>query len=60
MQRCFAVVSTSGSHVVSTLCMVEPTSGFASFSTSDQRYFNIDLQLGNNVDATLKCWLGMA
>ena len=33
------------------MCNVEnPTSDFASISTSDQRYFN--------VDPTLKCWLG--
>ena len=44
-QRCFSVVSTSYTDVVSTLCNVEnPTSDFVSFSTSDQRYF--------------KCWLG--
>ena len=44
-QRCINVVSTSGTDVVSTLCNVEnPTSDFASFSTSDQRYFNVDPQ----------------
>ena len=51
MQRCFDVVSMSGTGVVSTLCNVEnTTSDFVSFSTSDQRYFN--------VDPTLKCLLG--
>ena len=41
-QRCFDVVSTSGTDVVSTLCNVEnPTSDFVSFSTSDQRCFNV-------------------
>ena len=45
MQRCFDVVSTSGTDVVSTLCKVEnPTSDFVSFSTSDQRYFKVDPQ----------------
>ena len=45
MQRCFDVVSTSGTDVVSTLSNVEnPTSDFVSFSTSDQRYFNVDPQ----------------
>ena len=39
------VVSTLGTDVVSTLCNVEnPTSDFVLFSTSDQRYFNIDPQ----------------
>ena len=59
VQRCFDVVSTSGTDVVSTLCDVEnPTSDFVSFSTSDQRYFNVDPQRWNNVDPMLKCWLG--
>ena len=41
----------SDTDVASTLYNVEnPTSDFALFSTSDQRYFN--------VDPTLKCWLG--
>ena len=45
MQRCFEVVSTSGTDVVSTLCKVEdPMSDFVSFSTSDQRYFKVDPQ----------------
>ena len=35
-----------------------PTSDFVSFSTFDQRYFNGDPQCCNNVDPTLKCWLG--
>ena len=53
------VVSTSGTDVVSTLCNVEnPTSDFVSFSMSDQRYLNCDRQRSNNVDSTLKCWLG--
>ena len=39
------VVSTSATDVVSTLCNVEiPMSDFVSFSTSDQRYFNVDPQ----------------
>ena len=39
------VVSTSGTDVVSTLCNAEnPTSDFVSYSTSDQRYFNVDPQ----------------
>ena len=37
---------------------VNPTSDFASFSTSDQRYFNGDPQCRNNFDPTLKCSLG--
>ena len=37
-QRCFDIVSTSGTDVVSKLCNVEnPTSDFISFSMSDQR-----------------------
>ena len=59
VQRCFDIVSTLGTDVVSTLRNVEnPTSGFVSFSTSDQRYFNVDPQRSNNVDPTSKCWLG--
>ena len=51
VQRCFDVVSTSGTDVVSTLCDVEnPTSDFVSFSTLGQRYFNVDPQHWNNVD----------
>ena len=50
VQGCFDVVSTlcnvvltSGSDVLSTLCDVETrTLDFVSFSTSDQRYFNVD------------------
>ena len=35
----------SDADVASTLCNVEnPTSDFVSFSTSDQRYFNVDPQ----------------
>ena len=45
--------------VVSTLWNVKnPTSDFALFSMSDQRYFNVDAQCWNNVDPTMKCWLG--
>ena len=45
MQRCFDVVSTSDTGVVSKLRDVEnPTSDFVLFSTSDQRYFNVDPQ----------------
>ena len=59
VQRCFDVVATSGSDVVLTFCNVEnPRLDFVSFSTSTQRYFNVDPQLWNNVDGTLKCWLG--
>ena len=44
---------------VSMLCNVEnQTSVFVSFSTSDQRYFNGDPKCLNNVDPTLKCWVG--
>ena len=58
-QRCFNIVSTSHTDVVSTLCNVEnPTLDFVSFSTSDQRYFNVDPQRWNNIDPTLKYWLG--
>ena len=56
----FNVVSTSSTDVVSTLRNVKnPTSDFVSFSTSDQRYFNVDPQCWNNVDQTLKFWLGL-
>ena len=42
-QLCFDVVSTSGTDVVSTFCNDEnPMSDFVSFSTSDQRYFNVE------------------
>ena len=42
----YNVLSTSDADVVLMLCNVEnPTSDFASFSTSDQRYFNIDSQI---------------
>ena len=43
-----------------------PTSDFQryttleTFSTSDQRYYNFDPQRWNNVDPTLKYWLGRA
>ena len=65
VQRYFDVVSTF-CNVVSTLfqrrgptfCNVEKTSDFVSFSTSDQCYFNADPKRWNNVDPTLKCWLG--
>ena len=54
----YNVVSMLDADVVLKLCNVEnPTSDFASFLTSDQRYFNIDSQIWNNVDPTLKCWL---
>ena len=32
---------------------------FVSFSTSDRRFFNLDPQRSNNVDASLKCSLGV-
>ena len=58
-QRCFNVVSTSKTDVVSTLRIVEnTTSDFVSFSTSDQRCFNVYPQRWNNVDQTLRYWLG--
>ena len=58
VQRCFDVVSTSGTDAVSTLCNVEnPTSDFVSFSTSDQCYFNVEPKCWSKVDPTLKCWL---
>ena len=45
VQHCFDVVSTSGTDVESTLCNVgNLTSDFVSFSTSDQRFFNVDSQ----------------
>ena len=41
----YNVLSTSDADVVLMLCNVEnPTSHFASFSTSDQRHFNVDSQ----------------
>ena len=57
-QGCFDVVSTlcnviltSSSDVLSALCNVEtPTSDFVSFSTSDQRYLNVDLQRWSDVE----------
>ena len=53
-QHCFNV----GHRVVSALSKIENlTSDFVSFLTSDQRYFNVDRQR-NNIDPTLKCWLG--
>ena len=56
VQRCFDVVSTLGTDVVSTLCNVEnPRSDFVSFSMS---IHNVDPQRWNNIDPTLKCWLG--
>ena len=65
IQRCINVVQLYFD-VVSTLfqprsppfCKVEKTSDFVSFSTSDQCYFNADPKRWNNVDPTLKCWLG--
>ena len=58
-QRCFNVVSTSNTDVISTLCNFDNLRpDFVSFSTSDQCYFNVDPQCWNNVDPTLKCWLG--
>ena len=36
-----------------------PMPHFLSFSTSDQTYFNVDPQRANNVDPTLKCWIGL-
>ena len=45
VQRCFNFVSKSNSDVISIVCKIEnPTSNFVSFSTTDQRYFNVDLQ----------------
>ena len=58
VQRCFDVVLTSGSDIVSTLWNVENlTSNFISISTSDQRYFNANLHVETtlilNVETTL-------
>ena len=51
VQCCFDVVSTSGIDFVSTLCNGENlTSDFVSFSTSNQRYFNVDWQCWNNIE----------
>ena len=59
-QRCFNVVSMPDTDEVSTLCNFKnPTSDFVSFSTSDQRYFNVDLQRWNNIDPMFKCWLAI-
>ena len=59
VQRWFNIVSTLDTGIVSMLCNIEnPTSDFVSFSTSDKRYFNDDPHCWNNVDPTLKCWLG--
>ena len=50
-QRLFNVVSTSDTNIVSTLHNVEnPKSDFVSFSTSDQLYFNVDLQCWSDVE----------
>ena len=50
VQRWFNVVSTLATDIVSILCSIEnPISDFVSFSTSDQRYFNSDL----NAETTL-------
>ena len=58
IQRSFDVVPASGTDVVSTLCNFEyPTSDFVSFSTSDQRYLNVDPQ-NDEMTQTSKCWLG--
>ena len=47
-RRWFNVASTSDTNVVSTLCNVEnPTSDFASFSTSDTFLFHFDPQRWN-------------
>ena len=65
IQRCinvvqlyFDVVSTLFQRRSPPFCNVEKTSDFVSFSTSDQCYFNADPKRWNNVDPTLKCWLG--
>ena len=55
-QRCF----NFSVDVISKLRNVEKlTSDFVSFSTSDRCYFNVDPQRSNNVDPTMKCWLGI-
>ena len=55
IQRC----SMSDTNIVSKLWNAEnKTSDFASFSTLDQRYFNVDQQRWNNFDPKLKCLLG--
>ena len=58
-QPCFDIVLTSSTDVVTNLCNVEnPPSDIVLFSTSDQPYFNVDLQRWNNIDPTLRCLLG--
>ena len=66
LKQCWYNVVSMLWNVISTLfqrrsppfCNVEKTSDFVSFSTSDQCYFNADPKRWNNVDPTLKCWLG--
>ena len=46
VQRCFDVALMSGTDAVSKLCNVENlSSDFVSFSTSDQRSFNVETTL---------------
>ena len=55
------VDSMSDTDVASTLYNAEnPTSDFVSFATLDQCYFNVDPPRSNNVDPTLKYWLGFS
>ena len=66
LKQCWYNVVSTLCNFISTLfqrrsppfCNVEKTSDFVSFSTSDQCYFNADPKRWNNVDPTLKCWLG--
>ena len=53
------VISTLDTDILSILCKVEnPISDYVSFSTSDQRDLNGNLQCRNYVDSALKCWWG--
>ena len=55
VQRWFNVVSRLDTDIVSTLYNVEnPMSGFASFSTLDQRYLNADPQRWNSIGPLMK------
>lgn len=61
MQHSLDVVSMLGAEIMSMLCNVEnSTLNFVSFSASDQRYFNLRPQRSNNVNPTLKYWLGLS
>ena len=58
-QRWFSLVLMLDTDIKSTLYNVEnPMSDFGSFPTLYQCYLKVDPQRWNNVDPTLKCWLG--